>query len=98
MQHLHLLPSIQETHTLIERYRDIHQQITTLEKDKKAIAEQLNSGHFAANKDFILNGRMLMQKIEITQSRLDGKRLEEENPAIHAQYQMSITFSQLRLK
>ena len=86
------------TYLMIEQYRDIDRQIKVLEAKKKELNDELKDGYFASNREFEINGRLLMVCNEITRTAVDSKRLQDEQPLVYSQYSKAITYKTLLLK
>lgn len=96
---IQLLPTVAETiYSQIERYRELDQQIKALEKEQDAIKEELKSGYFKDQDEFVYQGRLLMTCTTQITERMDIKNLKLKQPDIYNLFQVETVSRVLRLK
>jgi predicted phage-related endonuclease len=87
-----------ETYYKIEQYRQLDQQVKALTKQKDKLNEELKQTYFAQHKEFIYEGRLLMELQTQLRVTVDTKLITLEHPDFIKQYQRINEIKLLLLK
>lgn len=103
MTNIHALPKLNDdTHTKIERYREIDQKIKALTKDLmkelETLKKELKEGYFFDKDEYIYNGRLLMTCDTQIRESIDKDELRKKRPDIYNLFQIETVSRVLRLK
>lgn len=87
ISNIHVLtPQRDETHQLIETYRDLDRQIKALTAEKDILAKELKEGYFAIHESYTFDGRLLATYKSSVVNRFNQSLFKEERPEIYEAY------------